>query len=235
MGKWTFTVLFIIGFPAGLAGQNQTVRNILKDIEVFGGLGASLYFGDVGGKDSKITGPQAVFDNLDIDLWQVRGMITGGIRINPYPFSAFDIKTAMILVSGNDLRSNYAARAYAFNTWIWETSLTWEYYFAKKVTGFAPYTIIGAGGMLYSFKNNQSTVRSTIYTGNSLVMGMGLRLPTLTRFTHSIDGTFHFTTTDFLDGFKTSKNSKDLVFTLTYIIHFQLYTSWYYDHRGMVR
>ena len=216
-------------------GQSKLERNVLKDIQVFGGLGTTLYFGDVGGKDSKIVGPRALFDNLDIDLWQARPMCTFGVRINPMRLSAFALQFSPMFLSGNDLRSNYAPRGYAFKTRLFEMSLDWQYYFAGHITGVAPFATVGLAGMFYSFKNNISEARSRWYSGNSLILGIGTRLPSKTRFVQSIDGAFHFTTTDFLDGFKTAKKSNDLFFVLTYKIYFQIYTSWYYDHRGLVR
>jgi hypothetical protein len=218
-----------------LHAQDNLPRKLLKDIEVFGGVGTTSYFGDIGGKDSKITRVQAIFDNLDIDLWQVRGMATVGIRAIPYRFLAISFQISPMLLSGNDLRSNYASRGYAFNTWLWESSLEGEFYFADRVTGVAPFGILGFSGMLYAFKNNISDTRSKWYAGNSLIFGFGTRLPSKTRYTHSLDATFHFTATDFLDGFKTERNSNDIFFLLSYKVNFQIYSSWYYDHKGLVR
>lgn len=230
-----FSILIFLAFLTGAPLQAQLMRNFYKDIEVFGGIGTASYFGDVGGKDSKITGARALFDNLDIDLWQARPMATAGLRVNPFKYLAISGQLSPILLSGNDLRSNYASRGYAFRTRIWEICLQGEYYFADRITGYAPYLSAGFSGMFFSFKNNKSESRSKWYPGNSLVIGLGTRFPTKDRLTHSLDASFHFTGTDFLDGFKTAKNSKDLFFVLSYKANFQLYTAWYYDHKGLVR
>jgi len=219
----------------GLHAQDKFSRKLLKDIEVFGGVGTTSYFGDIGGKDSKITKIQAIFDNLDIDLWQVRCMATAGVRAIPFRNVAFSFQISPMLLSGNDLRSNYASRGYAFNTWLWEGCLEGEFYFAGRVTGAAPFGILGVSGMLYAFKNNVSNTRSEWYAGNSLIFGLGTRLPSKTRYTHSLDASFHFTATDFLDGFKTGRNSNDIFFILSYKVNYQVYSSWYYDHKGLVR
>jgi len=99
-----------------LNGQSNFKKNMLKDVQLFGGIGSTLYFGDVGGKDSKIVGPQALFDNMDIDLWQARPMASFGVRINPFKNIAFSLQFSPLLLSGNDQRSNWASRNYAFKT-----------------------------------------------------------------------------------------------------------------------
>lgn len=220
---------------SGQHGHAQFMRNLFQDIEVFSGVGTTSYFGDIGGKDSKITGARALFDNLDIDLWQVRAMATAGLRVNPYKYLAFSVQLSPIWLSGNDQRSNLAWRGYSFKTMIWETSLQAEIYMADRITGFAPFALTGVSGMFYNFKNSLMAIGSRWYGSNSFIFGLGTRFPSKTRFTHSIDAAFHFTTTDSLDGYKTPKNSKDMFFIVSYKINFQLYTSWYYDHKGLVR
>jgi hypothetical protein len=231
----SFTTGILLCLVVALQGQSQLVRNFYKDIQLFGGVGTTSYFGDVGGKDSKIVGARAVFDNLDIDLWQVRSMVTAGIRINPFKNTAFTFQLSPVYLSGNDQRSNYESRGYSFNTWVVEGSFLMEFYFADRITGLAPYAIAGGSAMVYSFKNNSMIERSKWYTGNSVIFGLGTRFPSKTRFIHSLDASFHFTTTDFLDGMNSAKNSKDIFFVLCYKVHFQLYTSWYYDHKGLIR
>jgi hypothetical protein len=228
----TICFLLLAGFSFG---QDKLERRLLKDIEVFGGIGTTSYFGDVGGKDSRIIGMQAIFDNYDIDLWQVRGMATAGVRVFPFKSVGLSLQLSPVFLSGNDLRSNYASRGYSFRTWVWEGSFQGEFFIADRITGFAPYGLAGISGMLYAFRNNLSNDRSKWYAGNSLIFGFGTRLPTKTRYTQSIDAAFHFTATDFIDGFKTEKNSNDIFFILSYKINFQIYSSWYYDHRGLVR
>lgn len=231
----SFTTGILLCLVVGLQGQSQLVRNFYKDIQVFGGVGTTSYFGDVGGKDSKIKGARAIFDNLDIDIWQVRAMVTTGIRINPFKNTAFSFQLSPFYLSGNDQRSNYASRGYSFNTWVLEGSLLLEYYFTGRITGTAPYLISGISAMAFSFKTNAMSQRSRVYTGNSFIFGFGTRLPSKTRFIHSLDASFHFTATDFLDGFNLSGSNNDIFFSICYKFHFQLYTSWYYDHKGLIR
>ncbi len=205
-----------------------------KEVEAFLGGGTSSYFGDVGGTDSKITGVQAVFDHLDIDLWQTRFALTGGARIMPKQYLAISAQISPILLSGNDLRSNYAYRGYAFNTTILEISAQAEYYIANRMTGFAPYVFGGVGGMVFGYKNNQGDKRKWD-TGNTFILGLGSRFPETRRITHSIDFAFHFTTTDYLDGFPTPRKSPDLFFLISYKVNFNVFTLLTYDYRGRVK
>ena len=205
-----------------------------QEVEAFFGIGSSNYFGDIGGADSKITGWQAAFDHFDIDLWQTRVALTGGARIMPLPFLAISAQLSPIFLSGNDARSNYAYRGYSFNTSIIELSAQVEYYIANRMTGFAPYVFGGVGGMGYGYKSNAIDKR-TWDTGNTFILGFGSRFPQTHKITHSLDFAFHFTTTDYLDGFSTDRKSPDMFFLISYKINFNVFTLLTYDYRGRVK
>ncbi|HBB90406.1 MAG TPA: hypothetical protein DC042_01415, partial [Bacteroidales bacterium] len=71
-------LIFLICF-GGIAVENsnaQIKRNFFKTLEFYAGGGPTLYFGEMGGKDSDVTGIQTIFDNLDVDLWQMRASAT---------------------------------------------------------------------------------------------------------------------------------------------------------------
>lgn len=205
-----------------------------KEVETFFGIGTTNYFGDIGGADSKITGAQAAFDHLDIDLWQTRVMFTGGARVTPLENLAISAQLSPIFLSGNDLRSNYAYRGYSFKTTVIELSTQVEYYFANRMTGFAPYVFGGVGGMVYRCKNNRND-KPKWNTGNTFIIGLGSRFPETRRLTHSLDFAFHFTTTDYLDGFATDQKSPDLFFLISYKLNFNVFTLLTYDYRGRVK
>lgn len=210
-----------------LPGRAQFFQKYFKEIEFIGGVGTTSYFGDIGGKDDKITGIRSFFDNLDIDLWQVRGMFTVGARISPYKNVGINVQISPVFLSGNDLRSNYAYRGYAFKTSVVETSLLGEYYYVNQPNLYSPYGTIGFSGLLYSYKNNTTGLRSKWYGGNAFIFGAGVRFPSPTALTHSLDFTFHFTSTDNLDGFKTARSSKDLFFIVSYKVNFLYIIRWY--------
>lgn len=216
-------LLFLV---LALPGRAQFFQKYFTNIEFIAGMGTTSYFGDIGGKDDQITGIRSFFDNLDIDLWQVRGMFTVGARISPYKNVGISLQVSPTFISGNDLRSNYAYRGYAFKTSIVETSLSGEYYFINQPNLYCPFGTIGLSGMLYSYKNNTTEIRSKWYGGNAFIFGAGVRFPSITALTQSLDFSFHFTGTDNLDGFKTSGNSKDLFFVLSYKVNFMYTVRW---------
>jgi len=217
-------LLFLV---LALPGRAQFLQKYFKDIEFIGGVGTTSYFGDIGGKDDKITGIRGLFDNLDIDLWQVRGMFTVGARISPYKNVRVGFQLSPVFLSGSDLRSNYAYRGYSFKTSVIEASLLGEYSPVNQPNLYSPYGIIGFSGLFYSYKNNTTNLRSKWYGGNAFIIGAGVRFPSITALTQSLDFSFHFTGTDNLDGFKTSRNSKDLFFVLSYKVNFMYAVRWY--------
>jgi hypothetical protein len=108
------------------------------------------------------------------------------------------------------------------------------------MTKFSLYGFGGLGAMAYSVKYTENTLNpdpknTKWYAGNTIILGLGARFPTKSAVAHTLDCGFHFTSTDFLDAFKTPRNSKDLFFVVSYKINYQLYNSWYLDHKGLVR
>ncbi len=214
-----------------------------KEIEAFFGGGTTSYFGDVGGADPTVTGVQAVFDHLDIDLWQTRAALTAGMRLMPFKSLSFSAMISPMLISGNDKGSKYTYRGYSFTTEIVEFSAQVEYYFANRMTGFAPYIFGGAGGMAYGWKSN--LVEKRVWeTGNTFILGLGSRFPQTRNVTHSLDFGFHLTKTykDNLDGLAISiplvpdnGRSPDLLFLISYKVNFNVFTLLTYDYRGRVK
>jgi hypothetical protein len=227
-----FSVLLFSLTP--FSAKPQAFKVQLKDSEVFLGLGTTNYFGDIGGRDRTISGPQAFFDHLDIDLWQTRMMCSAGARVTPWKSVAISTQAALILLGGNDLRSNYAWRGYNFKTSVVEFSAQAEYYFAHRITGFAPFGFLGIGAMFYKYENSLNVV-SKWDSGNTILLGAGIRFPELKKFTHALDAGFHFTTTDYIDGYSTERQSSDLFFIISYKLNLKVFSLFYYDHRGLVK
>jgi len=230
-------IILIIG-AISTPAQSQYLRKVFKEMEVIGGFGTTNYFGDIGGQDSKIVGLQGFFDQLDIDLWQTRMMLVTGVRVAPIKQATLSFQIAPTWISGSDLRSDQASRGYEFSTFITEFSLQAEYYLShamNPLTGLSPYLIGGIGGSYYAFRNNRSEARSKYYPSYITILGIGTRLPAKPPFSHSIDIAYHFAGTDFMDGYKSDKNSKDLYFVISYKASLQFFSSWFYDYRGLVR
>ncbi|TSA37790.1 MAG: hypothetical protein D4R64_04785 [Porphyromonadaceae bacterium] len=233
-------ILFM--FASGFRVQGQFLKKFFNEIEFIGGVGTTNYFGDIGGKDPDILGVRVFFDNLDIDLWQTRMALVTGVRFARNKNFSFSMQLTPMLLSGSDERSKYAkeGRHYSFTTSLAELSFLGEYYFANRMTGFSPYGFAGAGGLAYSVYYTKNTLapdpkRTRWYLGNTVIIGLGARFPSKSNVVHTLDCGFHFSTTDFLDGFKTPRNSKDLFFEISYKINYQMYDSWFLDHKGLVR
>jgi hypothetical protein len=227
-------------------------KNFFKDIEVFGGIGSSNYFGDIGGKDTVWHDKNkflAVFDNLDIDWEQTRVALTAGARFTRWKNFALTVQLSPVFLSGNDYDSNYRSRGFRFNSTVLELSAQGEIYFANRLTGVAPYGLFGIGGM-YSFGSRNFTLEEigdnyiTAITnpydhfkssGITTIFGLGLRLPSVNKLTHSFDMSYHFTNTDLLDGLETNRQNSDLFVTFSYKINIESFTAWTYDHRGHVK
>lgn len=233
-------ILFLL--VSGYQLQAQLLKKFFSEIEIIGGLGTTHYFGDIGGQDPDIKGVRAFFDNLDIDLWQTRVALTAGLRVASTKSFTMSLQIAPMILSGSDQRSKYAkqGRNFAFNTKLAELSLQGEYYFANRMTQFAPYVFAGIGAIAYSVDYTENTLNpdpasTPWYAGNTFIFGLGARLPPKNKFIHTIDFGYHFTTTDFLDAFKTDRSSNDLFFQLSYKINIQVYNNWFSDHKGLVR
>ena len=131
-------ILFMLA--AGFQVQGQVLKKIFSEIEFIGGLGTTNYFGDVGGEDLDTKGIRVFFDKADIDLWQTRVALMTGLRVSNSKKFSFSMLLSPTFLSGSDERSKYATegRHYSFKTSLFELSLQGEYYFADRMTGFAP-------------------------------------------------------------------------------------------------
>lgn len=233
----SFTLGIIMFLASGLYVRAQVLKNLYETMDVFAGIGATSYYGDIGGKDSRITGVRAMFDNLDIDLWQVRAMGTAGLRIHPFSILAFDLEFSPTYLSSSDQRSNFAWRGSEFKTWVLEGSFKSNIFLSNPDQGMTIFGIIGVSAMSYSytFKDSLSQVTSEKDQGKSLIIGCGTQLPSRTRLIHTFEASYHYTNVDNLDGFRTSRGSHDLFFTLTYKLHMRTVKNKYYNYKGRVR
>jgi len=220
----------VLAFAMG-SGQAQIKRNLFKTFEFYAGGGPTLYFGEIGGKDYAVTGALAFFDNLDIDLWQMRASATAGLRYSLSKRFSASVELSPMLISGNDLRSNKAGtrgdslsaiRSYSFNTFITELSVRAEVYLADRLNNYSPYLLAGIGEMAFSGKR-ENNIRHTGFC-QSYILGFGQRIPAKKGKAHSIELAYHFTggkNADNLDGYPKGGNN-DLLFTVTYKFNMEL-------------
>lgn len=233
-----FRILICIICFTGLAvspGNAQIKRNFFKTLEFYAGGGPTLYFGEMGGKDSDVTGIQTIFDNLDIDLWQMRASATAGLRYSLYKNFAASIELTPMIISGNDLRSNKegsrgdtlsSVRSWSHTTFVTELSARAEIYMSDRLNSYAPYAILGIGGMAFSGTGKRETTVSHSGFCTSYILGFGQRFPAKKGKAHSVELAYHFTggkNADNLDGYPKGGNN-DLLFTVTYKYSLQLST-----------
>ena len=217
-------LILLILCVTGISVNAQIQRNYFKTLEVFVGPGATLYFGDIGGRDNKVTGVQTFFDNLDIDLWRARPMVTAGLQFSLFKRFAVTLQIAPLFLSGSDKQSNKRARNYSFSTFVGDFHLQAEYYLANRLTNFSPYVLIGAGEIIYSFKASTIGKFSKFYNTNTWIFGAGIRFPPKNNISQSIEFAYHFAKSDLIDGYKDPGTNNDVFFTTTYKINFDLST-----------
>jgi hypothetical protein len=217
-------LITLLLFVTALSVNAQIQRNYFKTLEFFAGPGATLYFGDIGGRDGNVKGAQIFFDNLDIDLWRARPLLTAGLQFSLFKRFTASLQIAPMFLSGSDLRSNKRERDYSFSTFATDIHLQAEYYLANRLNSFSPYVLVGAGEILYSYKASTESKYSKFYNTNTWIFGAGMRFPPKFGISHSIELAYQFANTDMLDGFKDPGSNNDVIFTTTYKVNFELRT-----------
>lgn len=215
-------VLVLLIGAAGFSANAQIQRNYFKTLELFAGAGSTLYFGDIGGRDSNTPpGILTMFDNLDIDLWKTRPAFTFGARYSLFKKFAASLHISPTFLAGSDQRSSKFARNYEFNTFVTEVNLQAEYFFGNRLIKVTPYALLAAGEVLYLFKPATETAFSKAYNTNTFNFGGGVHFPSRNGISHAIEFAYHFTNTDGLDGYWDEGTNDDLFFTATYKIYFE--------------
>ncbi len=124
--------------------QSQTSNlRLFNYFELFGGVGTSHYFGDIGGAGSRWDG---FFDKIDsfrdFDPLETRISTTIGARYLLNRTFAVSGRLSPIWLSGNDAGSFNAKRGYYFNSFLTELSGQAEVYWLSRYTGLNPYFFV---------------------------------------------------------------------------------------------
>ena len=121
-------------------------------LEIYGGLGTTSYFGDVGGKDGSRTGLMAVADSWGVDIEQTRLTGVVGFRYIRNKTLALNAQFKPMWIAGSDKNSQLETlgRKFEFNSYGADLSLVAELFLANRLTGAAPYL---AGGLGLGFFN----------------------------------------------------------------------------------
>ena len=205
-----------------------------RSIEVFGGMGTTHYFGEVGGPGNNYSGFFAALDNLGFDPSQSRLGWSIGSRFEFRRDMALTASLNPLWISGSDQYSKRESRGYAFDAIVVEGSVNYEYYFAGRMTGFAPYGGFGLAASVYRYKQKQHQWERLLYSP-VLIFTIGARLPSRSKITHSIELGYHYMYTDFMDGLNGTLKIGDSYYFLKYLINFELEKTFVYDHKGLIR
>jgi hypothetical protein len=206
-------LLLIVQFSAD--AQNWKLRRY----EATFGIGATNFFGDIGGTAS--------LNNLagfkDIQLKYTRPSFAFGARYRLTGDMAIKMNLIFAFTTGNDAGSRNEARKYAFTSTIFEPSFQFEYYVIPETTRASSalfnhsgmintftsinvYLFAGFGGAIFNPKPKGDFVQ--VFNNNfskfGLVfpIGVGLKYPIDSKWSFGFELGRRFTTTDYIDGYK---------------------------------
>ena len=194
-------------------------RSVSKHHEIFGGVGTSNYFGDIGGS----TGESFLGLN-DLDLASTRFSAQGGYRYIINDRMAVKLNAFYGLLSGDDTFGGNETRALKFNTNLLEISSSYEYYLVpykiKEPPGYEimqlrsgynhvrfqarPYLFAGLGGIhftptILNNPQNRGVVTDRNFSGVFLA-GIGAKIEiNFFSFMAEFGGRLAFT--DYIDGY----------------------------------
>jgi hypothetical protein len=214
-----------------------------KRYEVYGGLGTSQFFADIGG----YTPGENAIGFKDIIFSQTRFNAMAGMRYRIYePFSVKVSFTYGMLHASDETGSN-VGRGYESKSSVFEPSATAEYYFVKnKVEGLYrfskgrnvfssifskidAYVFAGVAPVFYNVKPNEALSSVIEKDGGVAVafpVGLGLNYILSPNTNIGIDLGLRYTTTDYLDGYTSQfSNSNDVYYFMTFVFTYKLKTS----------
>lgn len=206
--------------------------------EVFGGIGPSTFFGDLGGSDKKAT-----HFGGDLDLSSTRYCFMLGARYKIMEKLAVKLNLSYSRVAGSDAYTNEeqrSKRGIEFKSYIFEHSAQIEYSILKERFGTRytfrnlrrfsfryvnTYVFVGVGGFMFNPKINiigQTNKNESFSKYNATFpIGVGFKYGIDRRWCFGVEFGQRYTTTDYLDGHadKWSKARDSygfLIFNVTY-------------------
>lgn len=227
-------IVLIVAYQVQSVGQVIIAENY-KASEIFVGIGSTHYFGDVGGPSGTHTGFSALVDNFGLDLEQTKygGII--GYRYIRNDNIAFSAQLAPLLIAGSDVNSRLESRGYSFFTYVVEASARVEWFISNRVNGLAPYVFAGLGGIAYNVKDRANQVWSGTSFGNNFHLGMGIRLPSRSKFTHALEIGFRYCSQDDIDLMKGPQAVGDTYYVLAYVVNFDFDRTFRYNYNGRIK
>ncbi len=229
------TILFALTCIGSSAWSQKSTIAEQQMLQYFFGGGTTSYFGEVGGADGEASGLLASLDYLGWDPLQTRLGFTAGTRFGIKGNMAMSMSLNPIWISGNDKRSTHADRGYKFNAFALNGSFLYEYYFGTKRIQNTPFLGVGPGLMVFTYKNNVASTFGDPGISPSFVFNLGIRLPSRTRYLHTVQIEFNYLFTDRLDGIEGHREIGDTFYFLKYCMNIEVDKTFVYNKRGLIR
>ncbi|MDX9769404.1 MAG: DUF6089 family protein [Tenuifilaceae bacterium] len=190
-------------------------------LEVFGGISAHQYFGDIGGASGDVN----LLGLLDIDILSTRPGITLGARYHISKPIQIKVNFTSGMISSTDLNSRNENRQFAFKTLINEFAVMGEYYIIPEsdenyfynimqIRGglrhfrqpFSLYATLGFGGFHYNVTPLQNLATSPRFSQSSSIaffvpVGMGIKYAIRPKLSIGVELVGRITNTNELDGY----------------------------------
>jgi len=237
----TLLILLLIATGSAAYPQASNVR-LFRYFELYGGIGSSHFFGDIGGSSLHnpiLKGPWKSFDNfLDFDPQSSRLSLSIGARYLFDRTFAVSAQLAPVWLSGSDQWSRYnndsIQRNYSFNTYMLELHGQAEYYFLRRYTGLNPYLAVGFGGFVgRSYLSWQPT--DEIINGLYLSGSVGIRFSRNKLWTSSVEiGYRNGIRKDFIEWINTGFGN-DCYYLVQYKLSYHMNRGTIYTRKGFVR
>lgn len=211
----TFYILFVILLTIPIITNAQRWKR--TRYEVIGGIGPSLFFGDLGGANKDGTHFMG-----DIDFPAMRYHLMVGVRYKIKEKMALKLNLIYGRVHGSDTytESPRTIRNATFSSGLFEPSVQYEYSVLKerlgnrytfrnlsrfKITYVNTYVLIGVGGLLFYPKPELSSARGNIiknysHFNISIPIGIGFKYAINRLACLGLEFGQRFTSTDYMDG-----------------------------------
>ncbi len=236
--KKLFLLVLIFGFiPQFVAGQLWE----RKRCEAVAGLGATQFFGDIGGYSPK----ENVLGIKDFSFHQTRFNVNAGLKYRILQNLSVKLGFSIGTLHATDKRGSNENREMEATSTIFEPALTGEYYFIKSqrensylfsrgrktrfnsiISSLDVYAFTGVGALSYSVKGNDELVSKGMKDGGLtaiIPVGLGVNLLIMPDYNIGLELGGRYAFSDYLDGYTSIySRSNDIYyffnFTLTYKI-----------------
>jgi len=211
----------------------------MRRYEAVGGIGPTLYFGDIGG----FTKSKNILGLKDMSFFQTRFDINFNLKYRITQNINARLSFASGILHATDERGSNEARGFVASTSFFETAILGEYYFIKnraensylfstgKGNGIGGlfgsldfYFFGGIGGLSYSVKGNDALVAKGMESGGFTAVipaGLGSTLIFSPNFNFGVELGGRYSFSDNLDGYTSQYSSSNDVYyffnlTVTY-------------------